>query len=322
MPRGFFHFQEQSTSFSLDEATQATLTARDADTLEQATRFHIEVRSFADVDKARMAGERLRLRLRILNCLLGLGIAVPTVDTVSARFASAAKDAELQATGRIVLDSTVGLGVIPDCCKYVEGVIAGEGNVYPSDPSFLFAALAQVWPIEMQLDERTEDALEILGRATTETSPRARFLLTYLATERMVVRAPRSDLAISLLKELEERVRASNLDSRDVDSLCSAIGELRTQSFRSALYALVTSIQDAISIQGKPLREFLADCVDTRNKIAHCATLGPQTNLDELSAGLRQFAMRLIWTTQHIPPVSIKVPPSTVSMGSVTIRLL
>ena len=321
MTRGFFRFGERSNSFPLDESTQATLTARDADTLDQATRFHLEVSGFTDTETARIAGERLRLRLRILNSVLGLGLAVPTVDTTSARLSSTAKESELKATGRIVLDSIVGLAVFPDCDKYVESVIAGTGNVHPSDPSYLFRALAQIWSIEMHLDQCTEDALEILGRATIETSQRARFLLTYLAAERIVDRASRSDAAIRLLEEFQERVRSSGLDKRDADSLCGSLAQLRTESFRSALFALAARIQDPLSIQGKPLREFLSECVDARNALAHDA-LGSKTNLHALSDGLREFVMRLIWTTRHIPPVFIQVPASTISMDGMAIRLL
>ena len=87
--------------------------------------------------------------------------------------------------------------------------------MYPSDPSYLFTALSELWRVEMRFDQRAEDALEILGRATTETSVRARFLLNYLALERMVDRANRSDAARALITEFQERVRSAGLGERE-----------------------------------------------------------------------------------------------------------
>jgi|SRR5208337_527958 len=77
---GFFRFEEQSIPVELAEGLDLILTARDADSLARAARFHIEGRGFPYEESARSVGERLRLRLRVLSSLLGLGIAVPAVD--------------------------------------------------------------------------------------------------------------------------------------------------------------------------------------------------------------------------------------------------
>jgi hypothetical protein len=324
---GFFRFDDHSKTFSLTDDIEVTLVACDADTLSEAKHFHFEARGFPDEKNARAAGERLRLRLRVLNSLLDLGITVPTVDTTSAHVSDTIKRKLLQENGSVLLDSIVGLAVFPDDDNFFEFVVAGNLDVHSSGPSYLFGALKQFWPIEMQFDERTEDALEILGRATTETSLRARFLLIYLAAERMVDRAARSDAAKSLISEFQKRVRSAGLDEQEADSLCGALAQLNEQSFSNALAALADRITDPPQIHGKPLRKFLADCVAARNRIAHNAALEAaleaETNLQELADGLRHFVMTLIWTANRIPPVSIDVPPSTVSIPAkgISIRI-
>lgn len=323
MTSGFFRFEKESITFSLNEDIELTLVARDADILSKASRFHLEARGFPDAETARVAGERLRLRLRVLNSLLGLGINVPTIDSTSASVSIAIKEKVLRETAGVAHDSIVGLGVFPDDDNHFEYVVAGIVNVHSSDPSYLFRALSQVWPIEMLFDERTEDALEILGRATTETSLRAKFLLTYLATERMVDRAMRSDAAKALIKEFQEHVHSVGLEKCEADSLCGALARLNEQSFGSALKALADSISEPQEIRGKPLRKFLSECLSVRNTIAHNAALGPETNLQELSDGLRHFVMTLIWTANRIPSVSIDVPASAISIpeGGLSIRI-
>lgn len=323
MAPGFFRFDEEARTFSLTNDIDLTLAARDAGTLSEAKRFHLEARGFSDEKTARAAGERLRRRLRLLNSLLGLRITVSTADTISARVSDTIKEKVFQEKGAVLLDSIVGLAVFPDDDNFFEFVVAGTANVHSSDPSYLFGALKQFWPIEMEFDERTEDALEILGRATTETSPRAKFLLIYLAAEQLIDRAARSDAAKRLIREFQERVRSAGLDKQEADSLCGALAQLNKQSFKNALDALADRISDPALIREKPLREFLLECVTVRNRIAHNAALEAETNLQELSDGLRHFVMTLIWTANRIPPVSIDVPPSAISIPAdgISIRI-
>lgn len=320
---GFFHFEDETKAFQIEGGPEVILVARDADTLSKASRFHLEGRGFPDEETARKVGERLRLRLRVLNSLLGLGIDVPTTDMTSGSVSEEVKEKILLENNGIVLDNIAGLAVFPDDDKYFEYVMAMSGNVYPSDPSFLFKALGQVWPLEMQLDERAQDALEILGRATTETSPRTRFLLTYLAAERMVDRPSRSDQAKELIKDFQEQVRCAGLTPKEADSLCGALAYLNEQSFPSALFNLVGLINNPPELKGRRMRDFLSECVSARNKIAHNALHSPDINILELADGLRQFVMILIWTENHIPSISIDVPASAVSIpdGGLTIRV-
>lgn len=318
---GFFAFDQEFVDFQIADGLTLRLTARDADSLSQATRFHFEAGGFPTEDIARTIGERLRLRLRVLNSMLDLGIAVPTTDSRSSGVSEAIKKSALEKTGGIAMDSIVGLAVYPDDGKHFEYVMAGSGTVYPSDPSFLFKALAKSWPTEMQLEDRTQDALEILSRASSETSDRAKFLLTYLAVERIVERAGRGDAAKVLIKEFQDRARSAGLDQKEADSLAGALASLNDQSFPSALFALVERIANPKTIQDIPLREFLSACVTARNRITHNAALDPSADLNKLATGLRQFAMMLIWTINRIPDLSIDVPASAVSVPSMQIRV-
>ena len=69
---GFFRFDEQSVPLDLGDELTLNLTARDADTLAKAKRFHIEGRGFPSEEAARSVGERLRLRLRFSTACLAL----------------------------------------------------------------------------------------------------------------------------------------------------------------------------------------------------------------------------------------------------------
>jgi hypothetical protein len=319
---GFFRFDQQSVPVQLGDEVTVNLTARDADTLSKAKRFHFEGRGFPSEEAARSVGERLRLRLRVLNSLLGLGITVPVVDSRRAVVANAVKEKILRETAGVLVDTIEGLAAISDDPDHFEQVLAGTVDVYPSDPAYLLTALAGIWPVEMQLDERADDALQMTGVATTEMSPRAKFLTTYLALERMIDRLPRSEAAQTLLEELQKQVQDSALDTNDKKSLISSLENLREQSFRAALLALVDKLRPPPTIGGMPGRKFLSKCVDIRNEIAHNAMLDATVDLVQLSAELRNFVLMLIWTMNGIPNVSVNVPPSTVQPEALIMQVV
>jgi hypothetical protein len=172
---GLFRFEEQRKSLSVGDDIELTVVARDAESLSEAKHFHIEAGGFPNEEAARSAGEHLRLRLRLLNAMLGLGISVPTKDSTSGGLSAAVKQEIREKHGAVALDTIVGLAVFPDADGYFEFVVAGQAQVYPGDPTYLFTALSKVWPIEIRFDDRSQDALEILGHAMAEASPRSKF---------------------------------------------------------------------------------------------------------------------------------------------------
>ncbi|CAI8943911.1 hypothetical protein [Methylocaldum szegediense] len=125
--------------------------------------------------------------------MLALGITVPLTDSISGSVSPEIKKHVYESTGGIALDPIVGLAVFPDDERYLECVMSGDVEVYPSKPDYVLDALKAIWSIEMNLDERAEDALNI-NISTTESSPRARFLTTYLALERLIADHPEASL--------------------------------------------------------------------------------------------------------------------------------
>jgi hypothetical protein len=321
---GLFRFDEQRKSFSVSDDLELTLAARDAISLSEATRFHIEAGGFPDEETARSAGEHLRLRLRVLNAILGLGISVPTNDSTSPAWSAAVKEKVRETHGVVALNTIVGLAVFPDDDRYVEFVVAGQVQVYPGDPTYLFTALSEVWPIEMRFDERSQDALEILNHAMTEGSSRSKFLLTYLALERMVERSMRSEAAIKLIKQLQDQVPSAGLEAGEADSLIGALAQLHERSFSSALLELGRRIQTGERFCDKTLTSFMSYCVEARNRIVHNAAIPDNIDLSKVSEDLRKFCMMLIWIYNQIPSVTVRVPGSEVSIpkGGLTIRTI
>lgn len=102
---------------------------------------------------------------------------MPSEDSTSARLADEVKKKIKDEHRTTVLDSIVGLAVFPPDGKHGELVTVAQVESRPSDPEYVLNALETLWPDKYAFNEHQNDALEIVGRATSEVSPRTRFLL-------------------------------------------------------------------------------------------------------------------------------------------------
>jgi hypothetical protein len=323
---GVFRFDTSQTRVPLPEGPQLSLVARNADSLCRATKFHFEASGFPDEKCAREAGERLRLRLRIVNAFIGLGLNVPREDSVSSQLSASVKEDLQTKHGAIVMDSIWGLSVFPDDDRHFEYALVGKIDNF-RDSSYIFAAIGKLWPVDVQLDPRCEDALQLLNLATTETSERAAFLTAYLAMEALIPRQKRSKVTTDFIKTLERRIQKAGerkrmtLETQERKSLLGAVTAMREESFTSAFTRFAKSVQSPTQLKGMPLREFVSRCISTRHRIAHSMTLDPSINLHELTTGLRELAMLFIWTHNRIPSVSFETPASSLAVPSGGIQM-
>lgn len=325
-----FAFTTAEEAFEVADGLQLTLAARNANSLDQATTFHLDGGGFSTAAEARAAGESLRLKLRLLNAVLGLGLNVPVGDTRLAAVSEEVKQSVAAKHAGVVVDSIWGLQTFPDDGKHFEYVLIGNLEVRPSEPDYIFRALKAIWSTEVQLDSPSEEALQILGLANLETSDKAAFLTTYLALEQLVERRPRSTAAKQLVARFAEQLQSAAsrkrapIPSPEAQSLRGALSALNEESFSSALARLGRSLTNPTQIQGVPVGRFFSACIDARNKIAHHAEPKPTYPLAQLTAGLREVAIGLIWTRNQLPPLTLNTPASSISApaGSVAFRVL
>lgn len=319
---GVFRFDVQTKVVALSDGRELHLVARDSNTLLEATRFHLEIDGFATEMAARAYGQQLRTCLHVLNAALNLGLTIPSQDLRSANASDEVKDKQLAENGVTLIDSIVGLAAFPADGRHAELVVAGAMNAYPSDPEYILSAIRKLNEQgAFSFNERQADALEILGRATTELSPRTRFLLCYLALERVVEVGERSDAAKSLLQEFIERTEAE-LSVGEAAPLAGALRSLHKDSVPNALRLLAARIQEPKEIGGRSIAEFFSECVRVRNRIAHNASPTDISGLTKLGDELRQVVLSLIWTGSNLPSISFDVPTQMIQMDKFEMRIL
>lgn len=318
---GFFRINESSITYLLEDTVEIHIFPRDSEKLIDASKFHADCGGFKTKTIARQTGEKFRQSLRLINCMFGLGLTVPQVDGSSGFIHNSIKEKAKEAGGTI-LDTIVGLAVYPDDGTHLESVSSGSLNVYPSDPLYVLNAVKDIWPNNFEYDECAIEAIEILNIAVNEVSPKTKFLTTYLALERLIVRKQRSEGAQLLIDNFIQQTKDSALSKKEVASLVGSLGHLKEQSFSSALTEFARSIKNPKEINGKTIKKFISECISIRNKIAHNAKLNKMINLEETSKTLRELALSIIWTQNSFPQVSVYRPADKIDIGEMTFKLM
>lgn len=327
---GTLPFNRAEVQIEVSQGTNLEVAARNADTLSAATNFHIDGTGFVSAEAALGAAEALRVRLRLLNAMLGLGLSIPVGNTVSAQVSDDVKNKLKSEQGATVVDSIWGASAFPDDGLHLECVVSAKIQVNPSDPEYLLEGIKKLWALDISLDKQSEDALQILCLATQEISEKTAFLTSYLAIEELVERRPRSDAARKVLQQFRDRLNEIGTDSAhpllpdEANSLIGVLGSLNDESFSSALGRLGKLITEPTEICSVSIPKFLSACIDARNKIAHHAEPETTIPLRDLSKSLREFVLMLVWSRNGLPNFTLNTPPSAMSVpqGGLTIRVM
>ena len=318
---GFFRVDEESIEYSLSDSLVVSVFPRDADKLNIASKYHIESGGFPSENEARICGEKLRTHLRLLNCILDLGLSIPSVDGNSSKLSNAIKESARKEGGEI-LDTITGLYVFPDDGLHFEHVTSGKINVYPGDPLYTLKGLKDSWENEFELDENTQEIIEILNISVRESSPKVKFLATYLAMEQIIKRKMRSERAQELIDEFINLTKSSNLTGSEKNSLSGSLGYLKEQAFSSVFTAFAKTTVNPKEINNMSVKKFVSECISLRNKVAHNISVKKLPKLEEFTKHLRIMALSVLWTKNKFPNVSIERPGDRLEMEKMESRLL
>jgi hypothetical protein len=312
--------EEKEREFELG-GKRFTLVARDSERLVDAMSFHVERGGYADEAQARADGERLRLRLRVLSAILGLGLRIPEQDGSTTQLSDETRQSILERLGQVAMDGIGGLAVFPDDGRHFEVEATGQGEVYAATADHVFDGLEKLWAADIQLNARASDALAILLRSSQEPANRLRFLLAFFALQRLIVRKSRSDEARRLLQAFEAEARRT-LVAEEAESVAGSLKNLHEESIGAALRRFAKAVQSPPEFAELTLDRFLSRCVQIRNELAHDATID-DAELRKFADELRRLVVMIIWTECKLPDFSVSRPPSKVVIppGGLKIRV-
>ncbi len=318
---GFFRIDKESLDYPLSEKLVVQVVPRDSDNLRNASKYHMECSGFYSFQEAQNCGEKLRTHLRMLNCMLDLGLSSPSVDGKSGSVSEGIKN-EVRKGGGELLDTIVGLHVYPDDDKHFEHVASGKMNVFPSDPYYVLKGLKDSWDNTFELNENASEVLEILNISVRETSPKVKYLATYLAMEQILERKMRSEGAQELIDKFIQLTNNSELPKEEKESLSGSLGYLKEQSFSSAFSSFSMRITSPKTINQMPVTKFVSECIKLRNKIARNVAIDSMPNIEEYTRLLRNMAMSILWAENDFPNISVYRPADQIEVQKMEIRVL
>jgi hypothetical protein len=318
---GFFGLDCNSFGYEVNRDIGLEVFARDSDELVQATKYHIDCGGFESEELALAAGEKLRKKLRLLNSVLDLGLVIHTKDELTGKVSESVKSS-VKEKGGVLLDSRVGLSVIPDDGLHGELVTTGSFRVRISDPIFLLDAVKKIWDIEFKFDEKAEDVVELLNLSSAEASPKLKFLTAYLALEQLITIKERSEAAKELINSFIKETNASGIPDEEKASLVGSLSNLTKGSFSGALKTLSKSITNPKEIQGYTPEQLASKAIGLRNKIAHKLEITSDTDINAITTGIREMTLGLLWSEYKLPNFSIYRPADSVSSEKLEMRIL
>jgi len=324
---GIMNWESDSHPWHLPSNRAATLVARPSGPLATAAEFHIDAGGFETAAAARDEGERLRSALRLANAVLGLSLRVPTAteEMPRARLAPQVKEQIAQEHGVNVVDCVFGLNVLEESSEF-EFVVKGDLSARPKDSSFVFEAAGQLWGYGDKLDDVSMRATELLNSAARDPSLKSSFLIVFLAFDLLMARRKRPEAAQDVLAALRQVVDDSELQEQEKARLRSYLGAWTKTSLGAEIEEFVAAGSNRdIEVRGKPLAEFLRDCVKMRGKIAHpihsegsCS----EEVLRNCREGLRQVVLGIVWARNRLPPIEIERPGDLVQIDGMTVTFL
>jgi hypothetical protein len=318
---GFFRIDDKSIDYSLSEDLVVHVVPRDSDSLISASKYHIECGGFSTSQDAENCGEKLRNHLRMLNCMLDLGLSIPIIDGKSGSVSNGVKE-KIRKNGGELIDTIVGLHVFPDDGSHFEHVASGKMNVFPSDPYYVLKGLKDSWNHTFELNENASEVLEILNISVREASPKVKYLATYLAMEQIIKRKMRSEKAQGLIDRFIQQANDSDLPESEKESLAGALGYLKEQSFSSGFTSFAKRIISPKTINNISVTKFVSECIKLRNKIAHNVAIESMPKIEEYTKHLRNMAMSILWVEYRLPNLSVYRPADQIEMEKFEIRVL
>ena len=326
---GILNWDAGVREWQLPSGQRAVLTARHVGSLGEATEFHVDVEGFATPDEARVAGEKLRGTLRLVNAVLGLGLHVPSIDqeVPRARLAPHLKEKIADEYGAAIVDCVFGLNVLRDGEEF-ELAVRGVANARPENSDYVLEAASQLWGLEDRLDDLSKLACELLNSASRDPSPRSAYMIAFLALDMLMERRERPKDALQVLGDLQKLVDAANLPLPDKQRLRGFLGAWRHTSLEAELDRFATAGANAgMVVEGELLPEFLKSCLKLRHRLSHPPKEPGAPAIDESELvrrgnGLRYVVLAIVWARSKLPAVKFSRPGDVVQISEMKISVL
>ncbi len=208
--QGVLNSANSSLTVSVPGLQDMTVAPRNANSLAEASKYHFDCGGFDSAEAAKQAGEKLRRILRLLTAPFDVPLVVPSDHKQSGDVHDDIKKPFRDAGGELLV-GTKGFTVMPEDGTTAELVASMTANVRISDPKRVLDHIAELWDLDFEFDEVSLQAIELISLSASETSPKTKFLMSYLAAEQLFPSTERDEASLVVIAKLRDLVSDSTL---------------------------------------------------------------------------------------------------------------
>lgn len=302
--KGMIGGATKDLAFQLPNGRPATLVGKDAEVISESKVFLIVSGGYEKREEALEYGKKVRDAVLFFGVKFSMGVDVGNDDLDGeARnkprggWSQHAKDHVLRETGMRLEDDTHGVMVFSEESPVVCPSISCMILVAPKTADFFIEKLHENISSQNVAESQIRLAMELLTASHFESSSRARFLTLVLAAEALLKPDDRSQAVRSLIDQINEAVKKSEIHQEEQDSIIGSLKWLYKDSISLSLRKMANKYLEGKTYDGLRAEKFINTCYKARSKLVHKGIVDDSKHdIGVLAANLQTYLSDMLVT--------------------------
>jgi hypothetical protein len=198
-------------------------------------------------------------------------------------------------SGQRILNDTIGLMIYktfppPAIAKFGQPTLTPLTSFEKFQNAFSYAS-----SVEFELSQQQRLSFTLFSASFFEKSPEARLLFLVMSIEVLLEFQSRPSKVVQYVNEFIDRIKESDLEKSEMDSLVNSMGYLKKESIQQAAKHLIKIRLGEKEYSGQKAIDFFTYCYGLRSKLVHGGKKYPAWNeIGAAAAGLEVLVADLI----------------------------
>lgn len=254
--------------FVLPNGEKAILSAIDAETLSEATKFVIISKGYKSENEAVLSGTKMKDSLLYFAVKYRVGMDLGK-DKATSFLGSSVKDKIFEEHGVKLENDIHGLSIYSDEHPISHFSSSAFGIVNPRNSAFFSSEICSFYRGISNFDGKAQLAMELISASFFETSPRSRFLTLVLAAEAILEMGEKNQETQSVVSELISLVKNTTLTEPERNSIIGPLRWLKKDSISLSLKKMAATYLPNKQYDSLKSEAFIKKCYDARSKLVH-----------------------------------------------------
>lgn len=292
--KGIISGDDNQYAFTLPNGKAATFHAVGAGKFCEANSFVILSGGYSTKEEALDYGFKLKDAVLCYGTVFRVGVDVGK-DKASGVVSRYVKDKVFDEHGIVVIDDVHGVSAYSEEHPTTCSSISATALVNVRDAESVTDCLNDLLNKSYVLSEQLKLAMELMTSSFFESSSRARFLTLVLAAESVLSPEQRSAEVRSVVDELKNVAKHSNLSDHEKSSILGTLDWLYKDSISRSLKKMALRHLPSMTYQELPSHKFIQKCYEARSKLVHSGAVDEEKhNIGTLAANLENYMKDLL----------------------------